>query len=234
MRLRSRWVALAGIVSCGGADPADADGALPLPERALDAATADVVDAEALEPPADAGTVDAKPDAPKSVGCNGAVDCERVVFTTTKEYPGTFGGIAEADQRCQAHAGASQNPRVKGRKFVAWISTPNDAASDRLVHGTQAYVRPDGAMVAKSFADLVDGALAVPLSLNEDGAPPGGSNRVWTGTTAAGASGAQGCGGWTDAALKGLRGGLAQAGPGWTATGNDACTQTGHLYCIEQ
>lgn len=235
MRLRSQWVALAGIVSCGGGDSADGDGALPLPERSLDAGAADVALADRTDPPAaDAGVGDAKTDGPKYTGCSGAIDCERVVFTTTKEYDGTFGGIPEADQRCQTHADASQNPRVKGRKFVAWLSTTNSAASDRLVHGTKPYIRPDGATAAKSFADLADGLLSVPLSLNEDGAAPGGSNRVWTGTNPGGASGNQTCGQWKDPALKGLRGALVQTGPAWTAAAADLCSQVGHLYCIEQ
>lgn len=229
-------MAIAGIVvACGGSDAATDEG-VPLPDRAFDASVADAIDEDSTLPglpPADASSEDAASDAPVYIGCNGAVDCERVVFATTKEYGGGFGGVAEADQRCQTHADGSQSPRVKGRKFLAWISTAANPASARFPKGTKPYVRPDGAKVASDWTDLTKGTLAGGIGLNEDGAPPGGSNRAWTGTNDNGSAAGANCGNWKDTSLVGQRGNVGGNGAGWSDASNDACTNTGHLYCFE-
>lgn len=176
---------------------------------------------------------DATEAGPVYTGCNGALDCERVVFATTKDYGGGFGGIDEADQRCQNHADGSQSPRVKGRKFVAWVSTASSSVAARFPKGTKAYVRPDGARVADNWTDLTNGSLVNGIALNEDGAPPNGSNRVWTGTNSNGTASNNTCGGWKDLQLQGQRGNLGGAGAGWSDIDNVGCANPGHLYCFE-
>lgn len=232
-RFLSGWVALAGIVSCGGGDVAG-DGSVPLPDRALDA-SADANDEDAALPglPPPDGGEDGGSDARVFTGCNGALDCERVVFATTKDFGGSFGGIAEADGRCQTHADGSQSPRVKGRKFMAWVSTSTNSVASRFPKGTKPYVRPDGAKVANDWADLTKGTLQAGIGLNEDGAQPGGSTRVWTGTNSNGTSSNNNCGSWKDNQQDGQRGNLGANGGSWSDSSNDRCANGGHLYCFE-
>lgn len=227
-------MALAGLVSCGDGS-SGGDDSVPLPDRSFDAAP-EASEEDTFLPglPQDAGPSDAAADAPAPyAGCNGALDCERVVFATTKDYGGGFGGVAEGDQRCQSQADGSQNPRVKGRKFMAWISTSANAVAGRFPKGTKAYVRPDGAKIANDWVDLTNGDLLVGIALNEDGAQPGGSGRVWTGTNNNGTASAANCGNWKDTTLAGQRGNLGGAGSGWSDANNDSCGSPGHLYCFE-
>jgi len=230
---RGSFLALAGIVSCGGGASSDG-GDVPLPERDLDGGSDATVEAAISDagsdtaPPADAGT-----DARVFLGCNGAVDCQRAVFVTSKEFAGNFGGIDEADKRCQSHADGSQSPRVKNHKFVAWVSTANNSVSSRLVHGTMPYVLPSGAVVANDWSDLTDGTLDTGIALNEDGADPGGGTKAWTGTTLKGDSATNNCNNWKDTAADGRRGNVGGAGNGWSDSSNDACTNVSHLYCFE-
>lgn len=248
MTRRFTWrsaITLAGVIACGGAsggacggDDSANDEGVPLPDRDFDASNAgtdagdDSGDLTGLPPP-DAGTKDTGSDAPVYIGCNGALDCERVAFTTSKTFGGGFGGIAEADLRCQTHADGAQSPRVKGRKFMAWVSTDTNSVATRFPKGTKAYVRPDGATIANDWTDLTNGDLATAISLNEDGASPGSEERVWTGTNISGTSSNSNCGNWKSAALNGQRGRWPGNGNGWSDFSNDACTQPGHLYCFE-
>ena len=231
----SHAVAIAGMVSCSGSSGSPDDG-VPLPDRVFDAspeAAEEDTYLPGLPPPDAAPPSDAAPEASIYIGCNGAIDCERVVFATTKDYGGAFGGIAEADQRCQTHADASQSPRVKGRKFMAWISTTTTSVASRFPKGTKAYVRPDGAKIANDWTDLTDSDLIVGIALNEDGAQPGGSNRVWTGTNNNGSSAGNNCGNWKDLQLQGQRGNLGGGGAGWSDIDNGGCGNLAHLYCFE-
>lgn len=230
-------MALAGILSSGacGGDSDTGGETVPLPDRSFFDANAEASEEDTFLPglPQDAAPPDATEAGPVYIGCNGALDCERVVFATTKDFGGGFGGIAEADLRCQNHADASQSPRVKGRKFVAWVSTAASSVASRFPKGTKAYVRPDGAKIANDWSDLTDGDLMNGISLNEDGAPPGGSDRVWTGTNNNGTSSNDTCGGWKDLQEQGQRGNLGGAGGGWSNIDDVGCGNAAHLYCFE-
>jgi hypothetical protein len=226
-------MALAGMVSCGGSSTSG-DDSVPLPDRSFDAAAeASEEDSDLPGLPHDGGGGDGASDGPVYTGCNGALDCERVVFATTKDYGGGFGGIAEADQRCQTHADGSQSPRVKGRKFMAWVSTTGNQVLDRFPKGTKPYVLANGAVVANGWTDLTDGDLQTGIGLNEEGTPPGGSGRVWTGTKNNGEVAAETCGNWKNTTVSGRRGNLGGNGGGWSNDSDDVCSNPGHLYCFE-
>jgi hypothetical protein len=231
---RAEWVAIAGIVSCSDA-LGGGDDSVPLPDRQLDGST-DAADEESILtglPPPEGGTKDAAPDGPVYTGCNGALDCERVVFATTKDFGGGFGGVPEADQKCQSHADTSQSPRVKGRKFLAWVSTIANPVAGRFPKGTRPYVLPNGAKVANDWTDLTKGSLQTGIGLNEEGAPPGGSGKVWTGTNNNGSSSNNTCNNWSTNQATGQRGNLGGAGSGWSDSSNDGCGNLGHIYCFE-
>ena len=173
------------------------------------------------------------------MGCMDPVGCPRVVFVTTNAFVGALGGLAGADAKCQAAADASSLPTVRGRTYVAWISTLVIAADKRLVHGTGMYVRPDGAMVAKNYDDFVGGNLTHAMSVDENGEVTAGP--AWTGTNEKGESTKPTCAEWSDAppmtggaVLNGLTGDVTGTDKTWSANQEVSCASTARLYCIER
>lgn len=213
---------------------------------ALDAATLDaeartdtaMPDVERADADADveAGDPDADTDAGPLIGCQGAVACSRVVFVTSQSYAGNLGGVAGADAKCQALANASSAVRVKGRTFLAWVSTSATSPSARFARGTMPYVGADGSLIASNWTDLTNGNISAGISRDETGAlsTVGGA---WTGTTSAGATYAgSACTDWTSSAFgtKGISGNVGGNGNGWSSATNDDCTVRNALYCFEK
>jgi len=99
---------------------------------------------------------DADAEAGGPIGCQGATACVRIMFATSVGYTGNLGGIAGADAKCQALADASILAQVKGRTFLAWVSTTATPVAVRMSHGTLPYLRTDGITIASSFNDLTD------------------------------------------------------------------------------
>ena len=128
------------------------------------------------------------------------------------------------------------------------LSSSSVSATARLTHATVPYKRVDGVVIANNWADLVDGALAAPVSVTE----VGGSKTywVWVNTDLSGASMGGICGDWTDAGSSSggnFIGYSSLSGCGWThASANNVlgnCTNTATtlscsnafaLYCFEQ
>ena len=88
-----------------------------------------------------------------------------LVFVTKAAYQGNFGGLADADARCQAAARRAGLPGV----FRAWLSTSAQPAGARVVHKDVPYVMPAGIRVADNYHDLTDGQLAHPIDRTEYG-----------------------------------------------------------------
>ena len=221
--------------SCGDTAELDAsvaaDGA-GLPEAApRDSSMPDARDsATAVDSAADAA------DAAPKLGCLGTAFCARVVFASSVGYTGNLGGIPGADAKCQALADASAIARIRGRTFIAWVSTPSAPVAGRLAHGSLPYSRSDGAQIAANFTDLTDNSIQNPISFDENG---GNRNNAgaWTGTTSNGAAfSGQNCADWTSAAFgdKGDTGNIGGSGNGWTASGSDDCDSLHSLYCVEK
>lgn len=95
------------------------------------------------------------------------VDTSRVVFLLPEAgAPMAYGGLAGADALCQQ---AADDAGFAGT-FRAWLSaTMNDSPSSRFEHAGGPFVRPDGTVIALDWADLVDGALAAPISVTAAG-----------------------------------------------------------------
>lgn len=180
--------------------------------------------------PVDTGAPDSGP-----IGCNGAVDCERVVFITSSELPGNFGSIAKADRQCQIHADGSSHPRVHGRRFVSWVSAAGARVQDLLVKGSKPYVRPDGMIVANDWASLTSAPLQHTITLTEDGEAVGGDDFAWTGTNTSGSSSSNTCNDWTsaDSMIVGQKG-VPSKTDNWTDDDKHPCNVSGHIYCFEQ
>lgn len=224
--------------ACGDLTELDAsvaaDGA-KLPEASAgDSAFADARDS-ATKVDASSDAADAA-DAAPPLGCDGAVACIRVVFASSQVYTGNLGGIAGADAKCQALADASPVARIKGRPFVAWVSTSLSSVSARLVHGSLPYIRPDGANIANNFNDLIDNTLQNGIAVDELGVNHGGG-AVWTATGSNnGLFTGDACMDWTSGTpgVRGDRGNLGGNGSGWSVGSSDDCATPDNLYCFEK
>ena len=173
----------------------------------------------------------------------------KTVFVTSDVYTGNLGGLAGADASCvslAADAGLSGT-------FRAWISGREQSSQDaegRLTHSTGRYALVDGTTVADDWSDLTSGALDHAIDLTETGAAVAEGARVWTNTTTAGLAWdntrdcALGtgpatwvCNPMTECPFESGKFGLAHSTTAaWTGqeSSNVACSNTYHLYCIEQ
>ena len=90
-----------------------------------------------------------------------------------------FESPSAADIECKKMADAAKlsNPE----SFVAWLSFPDNPISARMPHKAVKYVRSDGAPVAESWDDLVDGQIASPIRKDEAGMEASAMSTVaWT------------------------------------------------------
>ncbi len=161
------------------------------------------------------------------------------VFVTTAKVQGAFGGLETADTMCSQ--AASQGGL--GGSWVAWLSTPNVNAVDRLTFdGT--YKLLDGTKIASSKAQLVSGSIDAPISITENKGPvTEGENWVWTGTTPNGQKSSYNCSNWstTSPITYGVVGNFGYANTKWTEQGSPGfgfpaygCQTLGHIYCFEK
>jgi hypothetical protein len=234
--------ALSGVEDLTPCSECELDGALPVVDAAndvdtlpgRDSSTGTTDAAQDVQVPADATTLDADAEAAAPIGCQGAVDCTRVVFVTSGHYTGDLGGIAGADAKCQALADLSPVARIKGHTFQAWISITTSLVSARLTHGSQPYVLGNGTVVANDWTDLIKGTLANGIDLDEQNNV--GSGGAWTGTTSAGAQYAgAACTTWTTGTTgSGVFGNVGGSGNGWSSSANNPCPSMNALYCFEK
>jgi len=163
------------------------------------------------------------------------------VFLSSATYAGgDLGGLAGADQKCQALAAAAG---LKGT-FKAWLSTATSGPVDRFSRSdTYGYARVDGQMIASNWADLTDGVLSVPIVKTETGSDLGEAY-VWTGTFSGGqpwsannSGGEDGfCRAWSlsSATTWATFGVSLSPNEGWTAWYEWACDHPYHIYCFQQ
>jgi hypothetical protein len=235
-------VALAStLCACGtllgiGADE-EAD---PSPVAAADAAADATTDAGVDAPD---GAAEAAQDAAEASAPDVTIDPvakTRIVFTTSNRWTGDLGGLAGADAKCQAAAGAA----FPGRVFRAWISGTGagEAATERLVHGTGPYTNGPWS-IGTGWDQLASSVHDHGIRLDENGNLPQVDDVVWTGTNPdgtalVGATGAS-CNDWSSAEGGGGTG-IAAVGNAssvdakWTHEVFQTCDGFGHLYCVEQ
>ena len=225
--------------SCGDLTELDsgvtADGA-KLSETSMGDASTDT-DGRDSSARLDASTdADGDTDAVALTGCLGATACVRVMFATSVGFTGNLGGIAGADAKCQALADLSTNSRIKGRAFVAWVSTAASPVDTRLTHGTTAYLRPDNVLIALSYGDLTDNSIQSGINIDELGGNRNGAG-AWTATNSGGGGYAgSSCADWTVGTIAAIGevGNVGGNGSGWSASFSDKCDATHSLYCVER
>ena len=157
----------------------------------------------------------------------GGVAGERVFFVTSDTFSGGFGGPSAADGICQTRA---TQAGLVGR-YRAWLPSTGTTAAEKIADAR--YVRPDGIVVARSRADLLDGSIENPLNRDEDGNQVGGD--VWTGTLSTGEQAAATCELWTvgDNTAAGLCGSTVRVDARWTENIVPACGTQLRLFCFE-
>ncbi|MFW6087611.1 MAG: hypothetical protein ACODAG_10440, partial [Myxococcota bacterium] len=104
-------------------------------------------------------------------------------------------GRDRMDQLCQSEAEAEG---FEGT-FLALVSTPTEAALDRLQGAAAPWVRPDGTVVAEDKLDVSTETLLAPVAVTVDGIQYG-NHEVWAGAYDPGStddSGEWSCDGWT-------------------------------------
>ena len=198
---------------------------------------------------------DAKTGACKHVVAAGCAKYHRV-FLTSATFDGNLGGIAGADAKCEAAAASAS----LGGSWQAWLSDHVTYPALTFPQLGASYRRLDGAVIATSWADLVDGSIASPINVDESGknvtAASSNSNttcsgnfrpKVHTGTYYNGnrytTSSSRNCLAWksnTTSGSSSYGAGIGVAGvtnSQWSyACNTDRCYSTyrGHLYCFEK
>ena len=161
------------------------------------------------------------------------VDCAKIVFVTSTKYTGNLGGVAGADAKCQDRAYAAGLPGT----YKAWISDSSGTPSTRFNKSTFLYVRVDGALVANSWTDLIDGSIINPISITVFGTTQTGAwpQLAWTDTKQNGTRGWWvDCNNWTSSSGSGYNGIITSVNYQWSLMYGVTCSRLNHLYCFQQ
>lgn len=163
-----------------------------------------------------------------------AGQCAMRAFVTSETFYGNFGGLAGADQKCQALADAAN----LGGKFRAWLSDSNTPIAARFPPSQGPYMRVDGVLIANDSSELaLGGTLQNPISVDETGAqaPASVSPYAWTGQGTDRFGDVSYCDDWTSNSTdaSGLIGTFTSV-EDWQNTLVAAdCSIQMHLYCFE-
>ncbi len=161
---------------------------------------------------------------------------EKTVFITSAKFKGNLGGLAGADDKCQAEADGPASIVPSGT-YLAWLSDGTDSPDTRFTEFSNPYLLPDGTKIAEDFTDLTDGSLLHSIDIDPTGEPVG-LEQFWSGTNANGTTAAytQTCDGWTAAAnSRGMAGRTNVSSSLWSSIrANPRCSQTFRLVCFQQ
>ena len=168
-------------------------------------------------------------------GCNANCTKPKLVFVTSGSWNGNLGGLTGGDGKCQTLANAA----ALGGTYKAWLSNNTNNPQSRFVKSTTGYALVNGKDVAKTWADLVDGSILLPINVNEKNAAVGQAD-VWTGTSSNGTSLEEDCSGWFASGgllVIGYEGRNNATNGNWTNTGllnASNCSTVQRLYCFQQ
>jgi len=159
------------------------------------------------------------------------------VFVTSESYRGNLGGVAGADEKCQAHA----NKAGLGGIYKAWISDSTLSPSNRFFQSILPYFLVDGTKIANNWVDLSDGSISSQINIDENGLVLS-NGLVWTNTLPngrpKGSSPSDNCDGWTSgdigAGKIGAYGSVARQDSKWSDLDRGWCYGPSRLYCFQQ
>ena len=122
---------------------------------------------------------------------------EKTVFVTSTYFNGNIGGLAGANDKCQAEADGPDSIVPSGT-YLAWLSDGTDSPDARFTKSSHPYILPDGTKIAEDFVDLTDGSLLHPINVEPTGKRLG-LEYIWTGTESDGRTAAETltCNRWT-------------------------------------
>jgi len=165
----------------------------------------------------------------------------KTVFVTSggfngdlKTRGGALTGLRGGDALCQA---AAEDGVVPPGTYIAWLSTDQKDAIDRLPANTSGYILPNGTQVAASKAALVSGSLDNKIDQNERGDTLSIPRGVFTGTFADGTSHPDNCNHWTTSVFgtnRGRGGNTSRKNAEWTNLGAGTCDSSNRLYCFQR
>lgn len=161
----------------------------------------------------------------------------RVVFVTSDRFLGSMGGLAGADNRCNALAVDAG----LGGSFVAWLGADDASAASRIPQPNREMVLVNGDLVAVSLDALGNEGPRARILLTEKrltlATAACDGDHVWTNATANGGLPDAGldCNGWGSVTSGGGAGKLGGARDEWT-TGCSAraCDSMARLYCVQK
>jgi len=152
-----------------------------------------------------------------------------LVFITSTDVTGDFGGPAQADAICNARAAE----RGLEGPFRAWVSSTASNALDAL-QGSRGWVRVDNFPVVDSVDELLESKMFYPIQIDETGTGHG-NRMVWTATNGnAGQLAALHCNDWSSASaeVRGAVGRTNLVGRNFTFKGFSNCDALGGIYCF--
>jgi hypothetical protein len=153
------------------------------------------------------------------------------IFITRATYFPDWGGIANADFRCQSSAKAAQ----LGGTWKAWMSDSGHDAADRILSDGPWLAAVTGVTLFQNHANLRGFPLAA-ITTDELGKPA--PDRWWTGTLANGVRSTKTCNDWASrdqfqGAQTGALKGTGVPGKEWTEDDVFSCQDTFALLCLQ-
>jgi hypothetical protein len=162
---------------------------------------------------------------------------EKTVFVTSAKFKGNLGGLAGADDKCQAEADGPASIVPSGT-YLAWLSDGTDSPDTRFTKSAHPYMLPDGSKIAENFTDLTDGSILHKINSDPTG-KPFGLQLFWTGTKSDGTTSQNlvTCDGWMSPPGTGLYGRVGttvRTSTTWSSKSQRPCGRSLRLACFQQ
>jgi len=162
---------------------------------------------------------------------------EKTVFVTSAKFKGNLGGLAGADDKCQAEADGPASIVPSGT-YLAWLSDGTDSPDTRFTKSAHPYMLLDGTKIAENYTDLTDGSILHAINIDSTGKALG-LQLFWTGTKADGTTSQNlvTCHGWTSppgTRFYGRVGSTVKTSTTWSAQSRRPCGRSLRLACFQQ
>ena len=160
--------------------------------------------------------------------------CAHRIFVTSQRWKGNLGGLAGADQKCNAAAAAAGLKKGDWRAIMSKFGPKREARQRIVIRAAVVNLNPDGSeVVAGSFVPFWDrdADFSNPIEYDERGNARKGF--VWTGSTKIGRALDDCDGGWTTTDGAARVGNVNAVDGHWLATETHDCDEKRRIYCID-